>query len=129
VRGASKREAQEAPTPPQRPIALIELITTAALALSTAVAATAVSIGIARADVLGAVTHGDTTPLAIALCFGLLLVAMGALTAVVALAPRREWLGGVTAARPRRAAVRFYLHSSLMFAALMIGHHLAISAL
>jgi hypothetical protein len=90
VRGASKREAQEAPTPQHRPIALIELITTAALALSTAVAATAVSIGIARADVLGAVTHGDTTPLAIALCFGLLLAAMGALTAVVAVAPRRE---------------------------------------
>ena len=90
VRAASKREAQEAPTPPQRPIALIELITTAALALSTAVAATAVSIGIARADVLGAVTHGDTTPLAIALCFGLLLATMGVFTALVALAPRRE---------------------------------------
>jgi protein-S-isoprenylcysteine O-methyltransferase Ste14 len=90
VRGASKREAHEAPTPKQHPIALIELITTAALALSTAVAATAVSIGIARADVLGAVTNGDTTPLAIALCFGLLLAAMGALTAVVAIAPRRE---------------------------------------
>ena len=90
VRGASKREAQDAPTPRQRPIALIELITTAALALSTAVAATAVPIGIARADVLAAVSHGDTTPLAIALCFGLLLCAMGALTAVLTVPPRRE---------------------------------------
>ena len=90
VRGASKRKAHEAPPPKQRPIALIELITTAALALSTAVAATAVSIGIARADVLSAVSHGDTTPLAIALCFALLLSAMGALTAIVAIAPRRE---------------------------------------
>jgi hypothetical protein len=90
VRRGIKREAHEAPTPKQRPIALIELITMAGLALSTAVAATAVSIGIARADVLGAVSHGDTTPLAIALCFGLLLSAMSVLTAVVAIAPRRD---------------------------------------
>src|SRR5947208_11595834 len=85
-----EREAPQAAAQKRGSIAFVELITTAALALSTAVAATAVSIGIARADVLGAVTHGDTTPLAIALCFGLLLVAMGALTAVVALASRRE---------------------------------------
>jgi hypothetical protein len=34
----------------RRPIAIVELITTAALALSTVVAVTAVSIGMARAD-------------------------------------------------------------------------------
>ena len=90
VRGASKREAHEAPTPKQRPIALIELITTAALALSTAVAVTAVSIGIARADVLGVMTHGDATPFAIALSFVFLLSAMGVLTAIIALGPRRD---------------------------------------
>jgi hypothetical protein len=73
-----------------RSIALVELIATAALALSTAVAVTAVSIGMARADVLGVVTHGDATPFAIALFFGLLLSTMGALTALIALGPRRK---------------------------------------
>ncbi|MCC6778236.1 MAG: hypothetical protein IT537_16625 [Hyphomicrobiales bacterium] len=46
-------------------VARVELLTMAALALSTAIAATAVSIGIARADVLGAVTHGVTAPVAL----------------------------------------------------------------
>jgi len=41
-----------------RSVAFVELITTAALALSTAVAVTAVSIGIARADVVGAAAKG-----------------------------------------------------------------------
>ena len=59
-------------------------MTTAALALSTAVAVTAVSIGIARADVVGAVAKGDGAPLAIALFVGLLLSGMGGLTAVMA---------------------------------------------
>ena len=49
-----------------RSILFVELVTTAALALSTAVAVTAVSIGMARADVLGAVKHGDGASLAIA---------------------------------------------------------------
>jgi glycerol uptake facilitator-like aquaporin len=63
---------------------LVELITTAALALSTVVAATAVSIGMARADVLGFRTDGDPAPLAIAALIGLLLLAMGGLTAIMA---------------------------------------------
>ena len=74
----------------QRSVAFVELITTAALALSTAVAATAVSIGIARADVVDAVVRGDDVPLAIALCITLLLAAMGGLTAIVARDPRRD---------------------------------------
>jgi hypothetical protein len=53
----------------------------AALALSTAVAATAVSIGIARADVLGSVANGGSTPVAVTL--GILLLAVTG-----ALAPR-----------------------------------------
>jgi hypothetical protein len=67
-----------------RSIAFVELITTAALALSTAVAVTAVSIGIARADVTGAVANGDGAPFAIALFIALLLSGMGGLTAVMA---------------------------------------------
>jgi hypothetical protein len=58
--------------------------------LSTAVAVTAVSIGIARADVLGAVSNGDATPLAIALSFGLLLAAMSVVTAIMAGDSRHE---------------------------------------
>ena len=75
---------------PSRPAALVELITTAALALSTVVAATAVSIGMARADVFGFRTDGDPAPLAIALLIGLLLLAMGGLTAVMASGPKAK---------------------------------------
>ena len=82
-------DSRQASAPKHRSIAFVELILTAALALSTAVAVTAVSIGIARADVLGAVTHGDAT-LAVALSFGLLLAAMSALTAIMAGDPRSE---------------------------------------
>ena len=85
-----ERKVCQAPAPKQRPVAFVELIATAALALSTAIAVTAVSIGIARAEVLGVVTQGDTTPFTIALCFALLLSAMGVLTAIIALGPRRE---------------------------------------
>jgi hypothetical protein len=63
---------------------LVQLIATAGLALSTIIAATAVSIGIARADAFGMPGDGDATPLAIALLTGLLLSAMGGLTAVTA---------------------------------------------
>src|ERR1700716_38724 len=73
-------DSRQASAPKHRSIAFVELILTAAPALSTAVAVTAVSIVIARADVLGAVTNGDATPLAIALSFGLLLPPLSALT-------------------------------------------------
>ena len=89
VRTGIRRAPRQVCAPKHRSIAFVELITTAALALSTAIAVTAVSIGMARADVLGAVTRGDRTPFAIALFFGLLLSAMGVLTAVVAGSPRR----------------------------------------
>jgi hypothetical protein len=67
-----------------RSIAFIELVTTAALALSTAVAVTAVSIGIARADVIGAVAKGDGAPLAIVVLMTLLFSGMCGLTALMA---------------------------------------------
>jgi hypothetical protein len=83
-------EVRQPSAPKRRSIAAVELLTTAALALSTAVAVTAVSIGIARAEVLGVMTQGDATPFAIALSFVLLLSAMGVLTAIIALGPRRD---------------------------------------
>jgi hypothetical protein len=83
-------EVRQPSAPKRRSIAAVELLTTAALALSTAVAVTAVSIGIARADMLGVVTQGDATPFAIALSFVLLLSAMGVVTAIIALGPRRD---------------------------------------
>jgi len=85
-----ERQAHQVAAAKHRPIAFVELMTTAGLALSTAVAVTAVSIGIARADVLGAATSGDSAPLAIALFIGILFAAMGALTALLAPAPRRR---------------------------------------
>jgi hypothetical protein len=85
-----EQQVRQPSAPKHRSIAFVELIATAALALSTAVAVTVVSIGIARADVLGVMTRGDATPFAIALFFGLLLSTMGVLTALIALGPRRE---------------------------------------
>jgi hypothetical protein len=70
--------------PKQRSVARVELITTAALAVSTAVAVTAVSIGIARADAIGATAHGAGTRVAVALFLGVLLSGMGGLTAIMA---------------------------------------------
>lgn len=67
-----------------RSILFVELMTTAALALSTAVAVTAVSIGMARADVIGAVTHGDGAPLAIAVFMTMLFSGMVGLTVLMA---------------------------------------------
>ena len=68
----------------QRSVAFVELITTAALALSTAVAATAVSIGIARADVVDAAAKGQGTSFAMALVMGLLLSGLLSLRGVMA---------------------------------------------
>ncbi|HTV35529.1 MAG TPA: hypothetical protein VMF12_03785 [Xanthobacteraceae bacterium] len=62
----------------------IELLATVALAVSFVIAATAVSIGMARAQALGAVPHSNGTPLAIAVFLGLVLAGMGGLTALAA---------------------------------------------
>jgi len=85
-----EQEARQASARKHRSIACVELLTTAALALSTAVAVTAVSRGIARADVLGAVVQGDGEPFAIALLIGLLFAARGGLTAAMGDAPQRR---------------------------------------
>jgi hypothetical protein len=83
-RTAEDRANPQVSVPSCRPVAFVELITTAALALSTAVAITAVSIGMARADMAGAVTQGNGAPYAVALFVGLLLSGMGGLTAILA---------------------------------------------
>jgi hypothetical protein len=89
-RGGFQPTTPQASAPKHRSIAFVELITTAALALSTAVAVTAVSIGIARADEAGAVATGDGTAFAVALLIGLLLSGMGGLTAIMAADPTRH---------------------------------------
>jgi hypothetical protein len=64
----------------RRSVAIAALIATAALALSTIVAATVVSIGIARANVIGNVIDNEGSMFAVALVLGLLFVGMGGLT-------------------------------------------------
>jgi len=64
-------------------IVSIELMATAALAVSLVIAMTAVTIGIARADTIGAITDGKNGPFAVALFLGLVLAGMGGLTALV----------------------------------------------
>jgi hypothetical protein len=61
----------------------LALIASAALAVSTAVAVTVVSMGIARADMIGSVADGDNAPFAVAVFLGLVLAGMGGLTAMV----------------------------------------------
>ena len=84
------RDTPDATEPEHRPVAPVELIATVALALSTLVAVTAISIGIARADALGAHTDTGAAPLAIALFVGLVLSGMGGLTAIMAADRRRR---------------------------------------
>ncbi len=67
----------------------IELFATLSLAASLMIAATAVSIGVARAQAFGAAPHSDGAPLALAVFVGLILVGMilvgtGGLTALAA---------------------------------------------
>ena len=67
------------------------LITSIALLLSIAVAVTAVSIGIARAGTFATMAESDNNPFALAAFLGLLLVAMGGITAAAAMRrPRRD---------------------------------------
>ncbi len=63
-----------------RTAALAELIASLGLALCTLVAATAVSVGIARADVVGNVIDNESGLFAIALLLGLLFIGMRGLT-------------------------------------------------
>jgi hypothetical protein len=73
-----------------RAVAVVQLITTAALAFSTAVAVTAVSIGMARADVAGGAGEAGGMALTFASLVGLALFAMGGLGAMRADAARSD---------------------------------------
>jgi Na+/glutamate symporter len=68
----------------------VELIATVALAISLIIAGIAVSIGVARAQALDAVTGSDGASLGIAILFGLLLAGMGGLTALAARGRRSQ---------------------------------------
>jgi hypothetical protein len=63
-----------------RIVALAELVTSLALAASTLIAATVVSIGIARADVASNVIDNEGGLFVVALVLGLLFIGMGGLT-------------------------------------------------
>jgi len=63
-----------------RTVVMTELVASVALALSTLIAATVVSVGIARADVASNVIDNESGVIAIALLLGLLFIGMGGLT-------------------------------------------------
>ena len=65
----------------RRTVALAELVAIVGLALSTIVAATVVSVGIARANVVGNVIDNEGSLFTVALLLGLIFIAMGGLTA------------------------------------------------
>jgi hypothetical protein len=64
----------------RRTVALAELVASGALALSTVIAATVVSVGIARADVAGGIIGNEGSLFGIALLLGLLFIGMGGLS-------------------------------------------------
>ena len=64
----------------RRTVAFAELVAIIGLALSTIVAATVVSVGIARADVVSDVVGNEGSLFGVALVLGLIFVAMGGLT-------------------------------------------------
>ncbi|HZP78757.1 MAG TPA: hypothetical protein VFB45_21650 [Pseudolabrys sp.] len=78
-------------SPPQggRP-AFAGLLATLGLAAGTAIAATVVSIGIARADTIGGIVDNDVGMFALALLLGLIFVGMGGITALMLPTPRRR---------------------------------------
>lgn len=64
----------------RRTAAVAELIATVVLCLCTIVAATAVTVGIANADVVDGVVGHEGSLFAVALVLGLLFIGMGGLT-------------------------------------------------
>ena len=61
----------------RRSVALAELVAIIGLALSTIVAATAVSVGMARASVAGNVIDNEGSLFAVALLLGVIFIAIG----------------------------------------------------
>src|SRR6185437_8791608 len=73
-----------------RTVILAELMATLALAISILVAATVVSIGVARADVATNVIDNEGGLFALALLLGLLFIGMSGLTALSLPHPRHK---------------------------------------
>ncbi|MDT3685906.1 MAG: hypothetical protein RO009_12800 [Pseudorhodoplanes sp.] len=73
-----------------RRVAFTELLMTVVLVVCLAVALTAVSFGMARADTLGAIVDGRDGALAVTTFFALLVAGMGGITAVVTRRERRR---------------------------------------
>ncbi len=71
-------------------VVFAELLATIGLALSTLVAVTVVSIGVARADVAANVIDNESSLFAVALLLGLLFIGMGGLTALSARHPSHK---------------------------------------
>ncbi len=65
-----------------RTAAIAEFIASIGLALCTLIAATVVSVGIARADVVSSVMDNEGGVFAIALLLGLLFIGMGGVTII-----------------------------------------------
>ena len=74
----------------RRTAVIAELVATIGLALCVLVAATVVSIGVARADVAANVIDNEGGVFAIALVLGLLFIGMGGLTALSLPHPRHK---------------------------------------
>ncbi len=68
--------------PSIEPSAIAEFIASIGLALCTLIAATVVSVGIARADVVSSVIDNEGGVFAIALLLGLLFIGMGGVTII-----------------------------------------------
>ena len=64
----------------RRTVALAQLAATAGLAVCTLVAVTAVSVGIARASIVGGVIDNEGSLFAIALLLGLVFIGIGGFT-------------------------------------------------
>jgi hypothetical protein len=73
-----------------RRIAFTHLLMTIALVVCLAVALTAVSFGMARADTLGSIVDGRDGALAVSTFFALLIAGMGGITAAVTRNDRRD---------------------------------------
>lgn len=78
----------------RRTVAVAELVATIALALCTLIAVTVVSVGIARADVVGKFVGHEDSLFGIALVLGLLFIVMGGICALpTGLGPRKSRRG------------------------------------
>jgi hypothetical protein len=86
----ARDQALDAAEPEFKPVALVQLIATATLALSTLIVATAVSIGLARADIVGDVTRPDAAGLMAGGLVALWLVGMTGLVLARTAARRRR---------------------------------------